>query len=231
MTAGILAVHTEDDEDSEGANSGASHDLHRVGNPKTSNPIVKRRRDDMNDLLNISLLEGESAANSPRLVAERGPGTCAARAVAYDYAQTVEDVGRLVWDRDLRRIRLRVALCALYSLDDHNSCTLGWLERLTHQMVQDCVHARAEEFNVSPAIAEFHLTTGIAYVVRRPVHEMITDCRMPHAYSPQGRAADTDLMTTVCCFLIARPYFRLWLCFFMDARHLLQLSGEPRLST
>ena len=81
------------------------------------------------------------------------PSPRAAVAVPYDYAQTVEDVGRLVWDQILLWIRVQVALRAFESLDERNSRTLGLLERLIHQMVQDRVFARDDELDVSPTIA------------------------------------------------------------------------------
>ena len=134
-TAGIFAAQAEDDEDSEDGKGNTSPDHN------TSNPIGGRRSNDSDDLLNSSASGDKNAANSLHLVAKRSPGPCAAGAVLHDYAQTVEDIGRLVCDQDLLWIRVWVALRALESLDDCNSRASGWLERLTPtKCLETCVN-------------------------------------------------------------------------------------------
>ena len=72
----------------------------------------------------------------------------------------------------------------LASLDDPKSCTLGWLEYLTHQMVRDPMYAQAKELNVSPALAHLNFTKAIVFVFRRPVHNIIMAFRMPYVKIP-----------------------------------------------
>ena len=51
-------------------------------------------------------------------------------------------------------------------------------------MVRDSMYCQAEELNVSPTLVHLHLNEAIAFVVRRPVHNMIMAFRMPYGNIP-----------------------------------------------